>query len=939
MFSLKWKAILTLAFVLLLSQIAVLAMVYANVSYQLRSQLEDYHHNHQAVLTEMNKASAERMRDMAPSIAALSGLSEMNQPFSADEVSGNFLPRWYSISGDIGLAYVAFYSKDSDLLVEWGLTEVDQQRKAVDQLAADTLRSEEPNSLLVCYKRCYLYVAVPLLDLDAETYVVVLSSPLEQLVIDVARASGADFTILVDNKSDSGCCWGKNVSLSTQREFAEKFFPYLDSIGYSDTHLTGGFTVPYDGKEYLVSLVHLGDLGNHATEILVADVSREVWSVRDSFRILMIVVALVIILSVVVLLGLLWGPMSHLRRLADALPLLSERKYSQFRYLLDYKPRDRAIQDEIAVLDMSSIAVSENLENMEHQLLRHSDALARRASELSAERDLISGILNTTQVIILSINEQTQIERINQFGLSLLSLKSEQVVGRRFDEVIDIAEGAEALNHALEGLVEAREGRYRHDSVLLNEELGTRSIAWMHTAMSSDSGMLLSVGMDVTEQLQAEARLSWVADHDALTSLYNRNRFTRELEREVALAGVNDRVAVLLFGVDNFKDLNGTMGYQAGDNWLQCFGSRLRETAYEAGRTPEWVARLSGDEFAVMLPNVDDSVALSYVAEVTEALRDNGGLGGMVLTASVGMAVYPEHGTAVRELMSHADIARNTAKQEGGGRCNVYSESELSGALVERRVYWRQQISDALENDGFSLFYQPIVELADHSVSHCEVLLRMVGKGGELISPAKFIDVAESSNLVGPIERWVLTHAVDKLVEMQEQGITTGLSINLSGRTFNDPRLVEMISGLVVGRLADPSKLIFELTETAAVANLQAAADVISTIRDLGCRFAFDDFGSGFTSFEYIKVLPVDYIKLDASFVKRVHLVKDDQTLVTSMVEMLQRLGKQVIAEGVEDEGCYIWLRDHGVEYIQGYYFGRPAPTVTLEVDKKLYEL
>jgi diguanylate cyclase (GGDEF)-like protein len=460
----------------------------------------------------------------------------------------------------------------------------------------------------------------------------------------------------------------------------------------------------------------------------------------------------------------------------------------------------------------------------------------------------------------------------------------------------------------------------------------------MHTAMSSGSGMLLSVGMDVTEQLQAEARLSWVADHDALTSLYNRSRFTHELEREVALAGVNDRVTVLLFGVDNFKDLNGTMGYQAGDSWLQDFGERLRETAYKAGRTPEWVARLSGDEFAVMLPNVDDSVALSYVAEVTDTLRDNGGLGGMVLTASVGMAVFPEHGIAVRELMSHADIARNTAKQEGGGRCKIYSDSELSDALVERRVYWRQQISDALENDGFSLVYQPIVELADHSVSHCEVLLRMMGKGGELISPAKFIDVAESSNLVAPIERWVLTHAVDKLVEMQEQGITTGLSINLSGRTFNDPGLVEMISALVVGRLADPSKLIFELTETAAVANLQAAADVISTIRDLGCRFAFDDFGSGFTSFEYIKVLPVDYIKLDASFVKRVHLVKDDQTLVTSMVEMVQRLGKQVIAEGVEDEGCYIWLRDHGVEYIQGYYFGRPVPTVTLEVDKKLYE-
>ena len=443
------------------------------------------------------------------------------------------------------------------------------------------------------------------------------------------------------------------------------------------------------------------------------------------------------------------------------------------------------------------------------------------------------------------------------------------------------------------------------------------------------AGLLGVLGLVVARQFVALreyfALLKRAANFDDLTGLPNRRQFQEEMDR--ALGKRAAQAAVVLLGLDDLKAVNDSLGHDAGNEVIRRTAQVLEETFSGRGQ----VARLEGDEFGVLLPGAGQQAAEVSTHDFLEALRsrpiiEQGRL--LRTTASAGIALVPDDGRTADDLLRCADLAMFQAKAAGGNTERFYDSDSDVQALTEARLKWKERIVEALERDRFVLFCQPIIDLRDRQAGEYEVLLRMLDEDGQLTPPAAFLEVAERFGLVHAIDRWVLSRAVAALAEQQRRGHATRLAVNLSGRAFEDRELLSFIKQLLTESEADPSRLILEVTETAAVADLPRAQQFIIALKELGCEFALDDFGIGFSSFSHLKHLPVDYLKIDGSFIRDLPRDEVDQHLVKAMVDVARGLKQRTVAEFVQDEETVRLLQEFGVDYGQGYYLGRPAPLV-----------
>jgi diguanylate cyclase (GGDEF)-like protein len=446
---------------------------------------------------------------------------------------------------------------------------------------------------------------------------------------------------------------------------------------------------------------------------------------------------------------------------------------------------------------------------------------------------------------------------------------------------------------------------------------------------SGEPTHVLSQMLDVTDRRRYEEKLQYLADHDPLTGLLNRRSFDRELEshlergRRYGMEG-----AVLVLDLDHFKYINDSLGHNAGDELIvrvaHALESRLRET--------DVLARLSGDEFAVLLPKGDSQGVHKIAGELVASIRQqdvqtrNGH--SRPITASLGVAMLDDQlGLTAEDVMVNADLAMYDAKEDGRDRIATYSVDDRAHARMKGRVTWLERIRGALEEDRFTLLAQPIVELGTGNTSQYELLLRMKDETGDLIPPGSFLYIAERLDMVQEIDRWVVKSAIGMLEEHERQGHPLTLEVNLSGRSIGDPELLELIVAELARTRVTPENLIFEVTETTAVANMSAARAFGDRLSELGCRFALDDFGAGFGSFYYLKHLPFDFLKIDGEFVRNCRVSHTDRLLIRAVVDIARGLEKKTVAEIVGDDETVQLLTELGVDYGQGYHLGRPAPT------------
>lgn len=440
------------------------------------------------------------------------------------------------------------------------------------------------------------------------------------------------------------------------------------------------------------------------------------------------------------------------------------------------------------------------------------------------------------------------------------------------------------------------------------------------------SAILVTAQLEKGSQLikEKEQNLVWLADHDSLTKLFNRRRFQIEFEQQLRIAErYKNTGAILYLDLDQFKYINDTSGHSAGDILLK----QVAETLQQAIRSSDILARLGGDEFALLLPNIDAHGATQLAQKIIGQLRlmrfeyndvqHN-------ISASIGIAIFPEYDLTAQDLMSNADIAMYQAKESGRSKSHIYSHKEQTKELLKTRILWKEKIETALTDKRLILHFQPILDIKTNKISHAEALVRMIGLDGELIMPNSFIPIAEQSGLINQIDLAVLGLAFETL-RLLQQNNPLKLSVNLSGKAFNNEPLISYLKEELNKNDVDAKKLILEVTETTAVANFNTAVQLMNDIKETGAKFALDDFGVGYASFFYLRQLPVDYIKIDGSFIQTLEKHKEDQVFVKAISEIAQLSGLKTIAEFVENQAILDLLEKYNIDYAQGYHVAKPS--------------
>jgi diguanylate cyclase (GGDEF)-like protein len=431
---------------------------------------------------------------------------------------------------------------------------------------------------------------------------------------------------------------------------------------------------------------------------------------------------------------------------------------------------------------------------------------------------------------------------------------------------------------------------------------------------------------------ERDETLQKMAESDPLTGLVNRSYFLRELEQEVEHAA-HDKVesAVFFIDLDQFKYINDTLGHAAGDKLLV----RVAELLKSRVRGNDVVSRFGGDEFTVLARSVsrEGSVELAQAFnQITRDLRLVEGDKTFSVNCSIGIAMISGGRHTAEEVLAHADMACFTAKSHGRNRCQMYEESDESKRMMALDIGWFQHIKGVIEQDRFRLMYQPILNVADPGRECYEVLLRMPGPDGEVVLPSIFLPVAQRFGLMVDIDRWVIRHAFRALAEFRAGGRDITFTINLAGQSLEDMSLLPLVREELARHRLPADRVIFEITEQSAARYLDKAKRLIQGLVDLGCRFALDDFGTGFSSFGYLKDLPVDFIKIDGSFVSNMTRSAIDETMVTSIVQIARSLGKRTIAEFVQDEKTIALLKQSGVDFLQGYGVGAPSERLPMNL-------
>ncbi|HET7763658.1 MAG TPA: EAL domain-containing protein [Burkholderiales bacterium] len=433
------------------------------------------------------------------------------------------------------------------------------------------------------------------------------------------------------------------------------------------------------------------------------------------------------------------------------------------------------------------------------------------------------------------------------------------------------------------------------------------------------------VGKDITERKLDEERIQFLANHDALTSLPNRTMFNEVLTIAIQNARRYKRnFAVLFIDLDRFKNINDTLGHDAGDKLLQQMGKRLLDTM----RTSDIVARLGGDEFVVLVQEISEAKQVASVArKVLSALVQPMTIQGQEcrVTASIGICMYPAEAQDELALMKNADIAMYRAKEDGKNNYKFYTE-EMNVHSFERLAL-ETSLRRGLERSEFLLHYQAKVDLQSGSITGVEALIRWQHPDLGLVPPAQFIPLAEETGLIVPIGRWVLHTACAQNVAWQRQGLPpVHIAVNLSARQFADDDLVQDVADALRSTGLRPELLELELTESVVIQNTERAGGIVSEIKKMGVRLAIDDFGVGYSSLTHLKRFPIDTLKVDRSFIRDLPADPEDKAITEAIIAMGKSLNLTVVAEGVETQEQQSFLQELDCDEMQGYYFSKPIP-------------
>ncbi|MCC8994651.1 MAG: EAL domain-containing protein [Candidatus Contendobacter sp.] len=522
---------------------------------------------------------------------------------------------------------------------------------------------------------------------------------------------------------------------------------------------------------------------------------------------------------------------------------------------------------------------------------------------------------------------------VNDRLCELLGYRRTQLLGMTWAELthvddlaMDVTQFERVINRRAEGY--SLEKRFiRQDGALLYANVSTRCVRRANGAVD----YFVMVIQDITERKQAEEHIERLAHHDALTGLPNRVLLSDRLQQTVARAARDHTLAgTMLVDLDRFKLINDGLGHAVGDRLLREVAERLQECI----RQGDTISRQGGDEFAVLLPDLEnDEGAVRIAQRMLESVAEPYRLDSheLSVTCSIGISLYPRDGRNADLLLKNADIALYRAKDMGRNTYQFY----LSGATVmsRDRLTLEASLRYAVERQQLEVYYQPKWDFHAGAITGAEALIRWNHPQRGLLPPARFIAIAEDSGLVLPMGEWVLRDALRTISELHRNGFPgLRIAVNLSGRQFRQENLAEMIQGALAETGFNPAFLELELTESILMHNNEENMAMLRALKTMGTRIAIDDFGTGYSSLSYLQQFPVDVLKIDRAFVIDLPTSVSSAAIVDAIVTLAHGLGLEVVAEGVETPEQLEFLRTHGCDEGQGYYFGRPLPLAEFRV-------
>lgn len=524
---------------------------------------------------------------------------------------------------------------------------------------------------------------------------------------------------------------------------------------------------------------------------------------------------------------------------------------------------------------------------------------------------------------------------MNPMAEQLVGARVETIRGRNYQQVLQLIDetSGQPLSDLVQQCLTSAQHKFTNNEGVLLKTDGTRYHLKVTTAPMRDEGHALIGAVlvlhDISEVMGMARQLSHQARHDQLTNLYNRSVFEQRTRELIKSALHNDEHHVLLYmDLDQFKVVNDTCGHHAGDELLQQVAALMHDRVRES----DILARLGGDEFGVLLEHCPLEMAtdiantlLATVKEFRFAWEDKA----FEIGISIGMVPINRQSGDITQVLSAADAACYVAKDRGRNRIHIYQPDDDAVLQRHGEMQWVHRLSSAFDNNRFILFAQPIVHVSgERLVSHYEILIRMQDEGGNIIPPGAFMPAAERYNLMPMIDRWVIRQTLEMIREAQGELAFPPLecAINLSGQSLCDDDLLTYVIDLFDETGIPCESISFEVTETAAVANLTRAKRFISVLREMGCSFSLDDFGAGLSSFGYLKSLPVDYLKIDGAFVRDMVIDRIDNAMVRSINEIGHLMGLKTIGEYAEDEMVLLALKHAGVDFAQGNAVAVPQP-------------
>jgi diguanylate cyclase (GGDEF)-like protein/PAS domain S-box-containing protein len=931
--SLKWKTMSLLGLVLLSIMIILISWSYVSQTSRFEKEREFVNTRYLEQVKAMLDDFSLKISQVSSLVATMISIDDtlftsgtLSWPGAKSRVD----VAWAALQVDYGLDSLRIYNAENDLVAKWGGSESPSDLEFRQVKAS--IRREVSVAWVDCTHICQQYAATPILTNSDVAGLVVVSANMADLILTFNRITNANIGFILNSVAeDSKNALPKLGMHVAGLSNADVNIPLLQKL--ESVSLTKGKTswqrLQLGQQHHELAFLPLDDGMGHlqAMIVVIDNVTASVHYIQDYLSERLEIGSVLSLFAMLVMYLLLNAPLRRVTNAVQAIPFIGKHDFDAARTQIHI--RDNPIfSDEVDSLAEAAWQLTNQLEVLEQDADRHQSEMLDMLRRISQASEFSERILDTAQVVIITQDKDGTVTSINHYGEQLLGWSKDHLRNKLLREVFKSKEAGNQLKKIFRSIISQGLDHYYHECTMVCNKGVEREIAWHHSRMDGEVVQILSVGVEITLRKKSEEKSLYLAEHDQLTGLINRQCFMREVENVILrIRGTNEQYTLLYLDLDGFKYINDISGHQAGDIVLRMVAEALSKLC----RRDDILARLGGDEMGILLSDCDVENAIKVAEKINHQfgeMRYPGLVGEHHISSSIGIVSVTEANQDVRHLLANADIAMYQAKSMGKARWYVFSEGERLQEKLEQRVLWEDRIKQALRDERFVMHYQPILDIHKNTISHYEALVRMQGDNGNLIPPVEFIEVAEKSGFINELDQYIVRTVINRWAALMAEGKQCKVAINLSGLSMNDESLLQLLQDLFMQYPDLPSQVIFEITETAAVADFSLAREFIETVRAMGCAFSLDDFGVGFSSFYYLKHLPVDYVKIDGSFIRNLADSPDDQIFVRALAEVARGFGKLTVAEFVGDERSLALLRSYGVDYAQGYFVGKPSADI-----------